>query len=98
GATVTGVQTCALPILQVNLKDLRMGGLIVADKAAFTERNLLKAGYPQNPLADDTLAPYRVLKLDITKLTEEAVKEFGVTAKEARSEERRVGKGEGKLS
>jgi len=59
------------------------GGLIVADRAAFTERNLLKAGYPQNPLADDTLAPYRVLRLDITKLTEEAVKEFGVTAKEA---------------
>src|SRR5467141_240248 len=69
--------------LQVNLKDLRMGGLIVADKAAFTERNLLKAGYPQNPLADDTLAPYQVLRLDITKLTEESVKEFGVTAKEA---------------
>ncbi len=69
--------------LQVNLKDLRMGGLIVADKAAFTERNLLKAGYPQNPLVDDTLAPYRLLKLDITKLTAEAVKEFGVTAKEA---------------
>src|SRR5438445_11145127 len=31
--------------LQVNLKDLRMGGLIVADKAAFTERNRLQAGY-----------------------------------------------------
>ena len=69
--------------LQVNVKDLRVGGLIVADKAAFTERNLLKAGYRQNPLEDDTLAPYRILKLDVTKLTEEAVKEFGVTAKEA---------------
>src|SRR2546422_5798099 len=55
----------------------------VADKAAFTERNLLKAGYRQYPLEDDTLAPYRILKLGITKLTEEAVKEFGVTAKEA---------------
>src|SRR5467141_2642309 len=31
--------------LQVNLKDLRMGGLIVADIAAFTERNLTKAGF-----------------------------------------------------
>src|SRR5713101_7780863 len=69
--------------LQVNLKDLRVGGLILVDRAAFTERNLLKAGFPANPLEDDTLAPFRVLKLDVTKLTEEAVKEFGVTSKEA---------------
>src|SRR5438128_10499559 len=69
--------------LQVNLKDLRVGGLILVDKAAFTERNLLKAGFRANPLEDDTLAPYRLLKLDITKLTEEAVKGSGVTSKEA---------------
>src|SRR5260370_28580279 len=44
--------------LQVNLKDLRMGGVIVPHKAAFTQRNRLQAGYPQNPLADGPLAPY----------------------------------------
>src|SRR5207302_4374651 len=65
------------------LKDLRVGGLIVVDRAAFGERNLLKAGYAANPLEDNTLAPYRVLKLDITRLTEEAVKEFGISSKEA---------------
>jgi len=69
--------------LQVNLKDLRVGGLVVADRAAFTQRNLEKAGYTANPLEDDTLAPYRVLKLDVTRLTEEAVKEFGISSKEA---------------
>jgi 2-oxoglutarate ferredoxin oxidoreductase subunit alpha len=69
--------------LTVNVKDLRVGGLVVADTASFTERNLLKAGYQGNPLDDDTLAPYRLLLLDITKLTEDAVKDLGVSSKEA---------------
>ena len=69
--------------LTVNLRDLRMGGTVVADTAAFNERNLAKAGYTTNPLDDDTLAPYQVLKLDIDKLTADAVKEFGISSKEA---------------
>jgi 2-oxoglutarate ferredoxin oxidoreductase subunit alpha len=69
--------------LTVNLRDLRMGGTVVADLAAFNERNLLKAGYTANPLEDDTLAPYQVLKLDITKLTADAVQAFGLSSKEA---------------
>src|SRR2546421_4034130 len=36
--------------LTVNLRDLRVGGTVVADTAAFNERNLLKAGYDANPL------------------------------------------------
>ncbi|MBI4419656.1 MAG: 2-oxoacid:acceptor oxidoreductase family protein, partial [Gemmatimonadetes bacterium] len=57
--------------LVVNLRDLRAGGMIVADTSAFTERNLRKAGYEGggSPLEDDTLARFRVLKLDISKLT-----------------------------
>ncbi len=69
--------------LTVNLRDLRVGGTVVADLAAFNERNLLKAGYHANPLEDDTLAPYQVLKLDITKLTADAVQAFGLSSKEA---------------
>jgi len=69
--------------LTVNLRDLRVGGTVVADTAAFNERNLLKAGYHANPLEDDTLAPYQVLKLDITKLTADAVQAFGLSSKEA---------------
>jgi 2-oxoglutarate ferredoxin oxidoreductase subunit alpha len=69
--------------LKVNLADLREGGLLVADTGAFTERNLQKAGYASDPLKDDTLAKYQVLELDISALTLEAVKPFGVTNKEA---------------
>jgi 2-oxoglutarate ferredoxin oxidoreductase subunit alpha len=70
--------------LKVNLGDLRIGGLVIADQSSFTDRNLKKADYESNPLEDDTLAPYQLVKLDITRLTEEAVKEFGLSAKEAR--------------
>ncbi len=69
--------------LAVNLKDLRAGGLVIADTGAFTERNLTKAGFRANPLEDDTLSPYRALKLDITKLTLDAVKPFDLGQKDA---------------
>ncbi len=69
--------------LRVNLAELRPGGLIVADTGAFDERNLEKAGYAANPLEDATLAPYRVVAFDITRLTLEAVKPFGLGKRDA---------------
>src|SRR5207249_11466567 len=76
----------ALPIsaaLKVDLKDLRIGGTLVVDTGAFSERNLTKAGFKANPLDDGSLAPYQVLKLDITKLTLDAVKDSGLHTREA---------------
>ena len=69
--------------LTVELEDLTVGGTIIVDTAAFTERNLSKAGYARNPLEDDTLARYQVLKFDITKLTADAVKPHGLSSREA---------------
>ncbi|HEY7685506.1 MAG TPA: 2-oxoacid:acceptor oxidoreductase subunit alpha [Gemmatimonadales bacterium] len=69
--------------LTMNLEDLRPGGTLVVDTAAFTERNLTKAGYAANPLEDDSLAAYRVLRVDVTRLTEEAVKPFPITSRDA---------------
>ncbi|GIW51205.1 MAG: 2-oxoglutarate ferredoxin oxidoreductase subunit alpha [Gemmatimonadales bacterium] len=69
--------------LKVNLQDLRPGGTVVVDVGAFTERNLAKAGFETNPLEDGTLARYQVLKLDISKLTLDAVERFGLGQKES---------------
>ncbi len=78
------VLVCMNPAaMAVNLKDLRAGGLVIADLGAFTPRNLEKAGFKANPLEDDTLSPYRALKLDITKLTLDAVKPFELGQKDA---------------
>jgi 2-oxoglutarate ferredoxin oxidoreductase subunit alpha len=70
--------------LKVNLADLRIGGMVIVDASSFTERNLRKADYESSPLEDDTLAPYQLIRLDITRLVEEAVKEFGLSSKDAR--------------
>jgi 2-oxoglutarate ferredoxin oxidoreductase subunit alpha len=69
--------------LMVNSGDLRIGGLVVIDTGTFTKRNLSKAGFATNPLEDDTLAPYQLLKLDISQRTRDAVEEFGLSQKEA---------------
>ena len=69
--------------LTTNLRDLRPGGLVVVDTGSFNARNLEKAGYAKNPLEDESLAKYQVLKLDITKQALEAVKPFGLGQKDA---------------
>jgi 2-oxoglutarate ferredoxin oxidoreductase subunit alpha len=68
--------------LKVNIGDLKNGGLVILDVGAFTARNYEKAGWTTDPLEDDTLAKFRVVKIDISKLTLESVKEFEVTSKE----------------
>src|SRR2546423_4311648 len=69
--------------LKVDLKDLRLGGTIVVDTGAFSGRNLAKAGFPANPIEDGSLAQYQVLTVDITRLTAEAVKDLGLSTREA---------------
>ncbi|MBT6133886.1 MAG: 2-oxoacid:acceptor oxidoreductase subunit alpha [Kordiimonadaceae bacterium] len=69
--------------LMVSLAGLRLGGLIIVDEGSFNKRNLDKAGYLENPLEDDSLSDYQVQKLDITKMTLESVKEFGLGKKDA---------------
>ncbi len=64
--------------LMTNLKDLRQGGTLIVNSDAFDERNLAKAGYQSNPLDDDSLKGYRVIKVPMDDLTKEAVKDTGV--------------------
>ena len=69
--------------LKVVLPELKLGGLILVDSGTFTERNLHKAHYDTNPLEDGSLTPYRLIELDISAMTLEAVKKFGLGKKEA---------------
>lgn len=69
--------------LKTNLDALKPGGLIIADAGEFTDRNLAKAKYAANPLADGSLARWQVMPLDISRLTLDAVKPFGLGNKEA---------------
>src|SRR5581483_6684247 len=69
--------------LKTNVEALKPGGLIIADTGEFTPRNLAKAGYDANPIEDGSLANWRLEALNISQLTMEAVKPFGLGNKEA---------------
>ncbi|MBB4838908.1 2-oxoglutarate ferredoxin oxidoreductase subunit alpha [Sphingomonas kyeonggiensis] len=69
--------------LKTNVEALKPGGLIIADEGEFGQRNLDKAKYPANPLEDGSLAKWQLLRLDISQLTLDAVKPFGLGNKEA---------------
>ncbi|WP_341924007.1 2-oxoacid:acceptor oxidoreductase subunit alpha [Nocardioides psychrotolerans] len=74
--------------LKANLGDLPKGAQIIVDTHDFTARNLTKAGYDANPLdflgdANDSLGEFSVFPLDLTGMTVEAVKEFGLSRKDA---------------
>src|SRR5690606_24087726 len=64
--------------LKVNLKALKPGGIIIANTDGFDNKNLRLANYPDgvNPLDDGSLSGFELHKMDITKLTREALKDI----------------------
>ncbi len=69
--------------LRANLGDLAPGATVIVDTHDFTTRNLAKAGYSTSPLDDDSLVDFAVHQLDLTGMTISAVKEFGLSRKDA---------------
>lgn len=60
--------------LQVNLRDVQTGGIIILNTDEFTEANLTKARYEQNPLEDESLVDYQIVPVPMTRLNDEATK------------------------
>ena len=68
--------------LKVNLDDLADGAILLLDSGAFSERNLKKAGYVSDPRADGSLDRLRVVEMDMSALTKEALAGTGLTSRE----------------
>lgn len=62
--------------LKTNLYAVKPGQTIIVDTDAFNKKNLEKAQYATNPLKDGSLANYRVIEVDMTSLTREALKDI----------------------
>ena len=63
--------------LKSNLNLVKKGGIIIANISGFDARNLQLAGYERNPLEDEeALSGYLLYKIDITKLTREALRDL----------------------
>src|SRR6185295_9150715 len=70
--------------LKANLKGLKKGGKIIANTEGFDSKNLRLANYPEgiNPLEDNSLDSYTLIRIDVTKMTREALKEITLGTKE----------------
>lgn len=70
--------------LKVNLKALKKGGIIIANTDGFDSKNLRLANYPEgiHPLEDHSLDGYELIKMDVTKMTREALKDVTLGMKE----------------
>jgi len=69
--------------LKVNIRDLRHGGLLLADLDGFDAGNLKKAGYAANPLEDGSLAAYQVVAVDMTGMTLRTLEDLKLSNKVA---------------
>lgn len=70
--------------LKANLRNIHKGGTIIANTDGFDPKNLRLANYPDgvNPLQDGSLENFRVITMDVTKMTRAALTDSGLGVKE----------------
>ena len=69
--------------LHSELDILEPGGTLIVNTDAFTDRNLAKAGYDENPLDSDALKAYTVFEVPMTSLTKESVADLDIKPRDA---------------
>jgi 2-oxoglutarate/2-oxoacid ferredoxin oxidoreductase subunit alpha len=70
--------------LKTNLTAIKKGGKIIVNTDGFDAKNLRLANYPEgeNPIENGSLSNYELIKIDVTKMTREALKDFTMGMKE----------------
>lgn len=68
--------------LKVNLDRVRIGGTILVNSNTFEPKNFKLANIKSNPLEDGSLDKYRVIQVELTRLTRETLKDFDLNQKE----------------
>ncbi|HUZ60469.1 MAG TPA: 2-oxoacid:acceptor oxidoreductase subunit alpha [Hanamia sp.] len=70
--------------LKTNLRSLKKNGKIIVNIEGFDTKNLRLANYADgiNPLENGSLEGYEVIKIDVTKITRETLKDFTLGTKE----------------
>lgn len=68
--------------LKKNLRDLKTGGIIIANTGGFSEANLKKVGYDDNPLMDGSLDGFQVFAIDMFTMCTQALEGLDLSVKE----------------
>lgn len=67
--------------VKANAGFIREGGTIIIDEDNFNEKNILKAGYREDPIKEDKLDRFNVISAPISTLVKEALKDKGLDPK-----------------
>ena len=68
--------------LSVNIRRVKKGGTVIVNVDSFEQKDLKLARLDSNPLTDGMLDGFQVVKVELTKLTRETLKETSLNTKE----------------
>ncbi len=83
GDTIDTLMVFNPAALKHSLPDLNLGGILIADINKFTDTDLKKAGYLNDPIANGELNNYRLITIPITVLTQTTVAPYNLTRAQA---------------
>lgn len=67
--------------LKANKKWMKPGSIVILDRDSFDEKGISKAGYTGDPIKEEKLDKYNIIRAPISTLTKEAVKDMGLDVK-----------------
>jgi len=67
--------------LKANFRWVKPDGIIIIDTDAFVEKNIIKAGYKEDPLKEEPLNGINLIKAPISSMTRESLKDIGLDQK-----------------
>jgi 2-oxoglutarate/2-oxoacid ferredoxin oxidoreductase subunit alpha len=67
--------------VKANAKWIKPGGTLIYDADNFTEKNIEKAGYTQDPIIEDKLDGFNIIAAPISSMVKEALKNYGLDPK-----------------
>ncbi|MDX9725489.1 MAG: 2-oxoacid:acceptor oxidoreductase subunit alpha [Bacteroidales bacterium] len=67
--------------IKANINWTKPGGTIIYDKDNFTDKNIEKAGYTDDPIKVERLERFNVIAVPISSMVKEALKDFGLDPK-----------------
>ncbi len=68
--------------LKVNIKRVKKEGTLIVDSSGFDAKNLRLSGYDENPLQNGGLENFRLIEIDVTRLTRECLEGLPLGTKE----------------
>src|SRR5512145_650243 len=67
--------------IKANAKWIKPGGTIIFDESNFSEKNIQKAGYLEDPIKEENLQDNNVIPAPISTMVKEALKDLGLDQK-----------------